>query len=278
MQVITVLGETGPDDLGIVDPHNHLLVDIRCQFSEFSQASKKALSEGKITIENLGVLARNPYAIKDNLWLNDVKLAEQELMEFKKAGGRTFVDATPRDMGRDPVALRGIAAALGMNIIAGGGYYTFDTHPEGMDTKTAEEIAEEMITDIARGIDSTGIRAGVIGEIGTSRKIHSNEKKVLAASAMSHRETGAGIIVHTYPWTREALEILDILSAAGVDLHRVMICHIDVDIDLPYCLKILKSGAYVEFDSFGKQYYIDKQYRGYAGLFATDLERIKRQV
>jgi phosphotriesterase-related protein len=275
LSVITVLGEIDEDTLGITDPHNHLLVDIRCQFSEFKQVSKKDLSEEKVRIENLGILSRNPYAIKDNLWLNDVGLAEEELRSFKKAGGRTFVDATPRDMGRDPEALRDIAVGLGMNIIAGCGYYTYDTHPEDISKKTIEEIAEEMINDINTGMDGTRIRAGVIGELGTSQKIHPNEKKVLIASAKAHKETGAGIIVHTYPWTREALEILDVLSDTGADLQRVMICHIDVDIDLDYIGKIIRAGAFVEFDSFGKQYYIDKRYRGYAGLFATDLERVK---
>jgi phosphotriesterase-related protein len=275
LSVITVRGEIDSKDLGIADPHNHLLCDIRSQFTELSQVTKKALSDEKISIEKLGVLSRNPYAIKDNLWINDEKLAEEELLHFKKAGGNTFVDATPRDIGRDPEALRNIAASTGINIVAGCGYYTHDTHPDDLSTRTAQSIADEMTADIKKGMNGTKIKAGIIGEIGTSRQIHPDEEKVLTASAKAYEETGAAILVHTYPWTREALKILNVLSSAGADLRRVVICHIDVDIDLEYCAEIAQKGAYIEFDSFGKQYYIDKRNRGYAGLFATDIERVR---
>jgi predicted metal-dependent phosphotriesterase family hydrolase len=55
--------------------------------------------------------------VKDNLLMNDVRLAERELLEFKKAGGDTVIDAT--SIGRDPEALRRISRATGLNVIAG---------------------------------------------------------------------------------------------------------------------------------------------------------------
>jgi phosphotriesterase-related protein len=274
LSVTSVLGEVDTKDLGIVDPHNHLLCDIRSQFTEPDKAAMKTLSAEKITIEKLGILSRNPYAIKDNLCLNDIKLAEEELLHFKKAGGTTFVDATPRDMGRNPEALRDIAASSGINIVAGCGYYTYDTHPDDLSRRTVQSIADEMISEIRNSMDETGIRAGIIGEIGTSREIHPDEERVLTASAQAHEETNAGILVHTYPWTREAQKIINLLSNAGTNLRKVAICHLDVDIDLEYCAAIAQKGAFIEFDSFGKQYYIDKKNRGYAGLFATDIERV----
>ena len=49
-----------------------------------------------------------------------------------------------------------------------------------------------------------------------------------------------------------------------------------VEIDLEYYKEIIKSGAYVEFDNFGKEYFIDKRYRGFAGgVFARDIERVR---
>jgi phosphotriesterase-related protein len=276
MAVITVQGIVDSDKLGVVSPHEHVLVDIRNQFTEFPEATRRALAEQKVSIKNLDVLSRDPYAVRDNLVLNDTKLAEKELLEFKKAGGDAVVDATSRAIGRDPEALKRISRATGLHIVAGCGYYTFDTHPPDMDVKTVEEIAGEMVREITVGINGSDIQAGVIGEIGTSREILPNEKKVLIAAAEAHKTTGAGIIVHTYPWAKKGLEVLEILLTNGVNPGKVSINHVDVEIDVEYCRKIADYGAYFEFDNFGKEYFIDKRYRGFAGgVFARDIERVK---
>ena len=275
MSIITVSGIVEESDLGVIAPHEHVFIDIRNQFSEFSEATKKALSEQEVSINNLDILSRNPYALKDNLVLNDIKTAEEELLYFKIAGGSTIVDATSIGIGRDPEALRNIAVKLGLNIIAGSGYYTQDTNPKDMNQKKVEEIAREIINDIKKGISGTDVRAGVIGEIGTSEEIHPNEKKVLIASAKAQSETGVAIITHTYPWGKKGLEAINILEKNGANINKVSISHIDVEIDIEYCKKIMDSGAYIEFDDFGKEYFIDKRYRGFAGgVFARDIERV----
>jgi phosphotriesterase-related protein len=185
-------------------------------------------------------------------------------------------ETTSREIGRDPVSLKKISESTGLNIIAGCGYYTQDTHPPNMDEKTVREIEEEIVSEIRTGMDKTDVRAGVIGELGTSNTIYPNEKKVLTAAAFAQRETGAGIIVHTYPWGQTGLEALDILSENGVDLKKVCINHVDVVIDTEYCKRLGDTGAYFEFDDFGKEYYIDKEYRGFAGgVFARDIERVR---
>ena len=276
MSVITVSGLIDDDALGVMSPHEHVLCDIRNQFTEFSASSKRVLSEQPVQMSNLDVLSRNPYAVKDNLVLNDVVVAEEELLRFKRAGGDTIVDATLDAVGRDPEALLSISRATGINIIAGCGYYTHDTHPEDMDSKSVEQITQELLTDLTEGIDGTSIRSGVIGEIGTSEEIHPNEKKVLIAAAAAHAETGAGIIVHTYPWATQGLDALEILTQRGVPADKVIICHVDVEFNLDYCTELVKAGAFIEFDDFGKEYFIDKRYRGFAGgVFARDIERVQ---
>lgn len=276
MSVMSVLGIKESNELGVISPHEHVFVDIRNKFNEFNEATKRSLSKQKVCIRNLDTLSRNPYAIKDNLVLDNEKVAEEEIIRFKKAGGNTMVDATNIGIGRDPEALRNISIATEINIIAGCGYYTYDTHPKDMEEKKQGEIVEELLKDINEGIDNTGIRAGVIGEIGTSDYIHPNEKKVLIASAIVQSETGLPVIIHTYPWARHGLEIIDILRENGANINKVCICHIDIEIDLDYCKKILKTGAYIEFDNFGKEFFIEKRYRGFAGgIFARDIERVK---
>jgi phosphotriesterase-related protein len=276
MSVMTVCGPTPAEALGVVTTHEHVFIDIRNQFSEFTAATRRAISEQPVQMSNLDALSRNPYAVKDNLTLNDAAVAEDEVMRFKRAGGDTIVDATSVGIGRDPEALLSIARATGLNIVAGCGYYTGDTHPTDMDSRTVEQIKQEMLTDIQQGIDGTRIRAGVIGEIGTSVEILPNERKALAAAAEVQAETGLGMHVHTYPWGAQGLAALEIARQHGARLDKVVIDHVDVEIDLNYCVELIKTGAFIEFDNLGKEYFIDRRFRGFAGgVFARDIERVR---
>ena len=99
-----------------------------------------------------------------------------------------------------------------------------------------------MVRDLTEGIDGSGIRAGVIGEIGTSFPLHPNEQKCLAASALASRQTGVAIQVHTYPWARVGLEAVDILAQGGAVPEKIVICHADVQLDLDYIHELFNRG------------------------------------
>ncbi len=276
MPVMSVSGWLDDDELGVISPHEHVLINLVNQFTEFEAASKRTLSEEPVQMSNLGALARNPYAVRDNLILGDVNVAMDELRHFHGAGGDTMVDATSIGIGPDPEALRYISRNTGVNIIAGCGYYYADTHPADMDERTIDQLTAEILTGLNDGLYGTQIRAGVIGEIGTSPVAHPNEVKVLIASANAYAETGVGIIVHTYPWGQEGLKVVDVLTKHGVPPHKININHIDVEIDMDYCRKLADTGAMLEFDNFGKEFYIEKRYRGFAGgVFARDIERVR---
>jgi len=89
MAVMTVLGKIDSDLLGVVLPHEHIMLDLRNQFSLPSEASRIALSEKKVSISNLDVLSRNPLAVQDNLILNDLAVAESELLERARRSTQT---------------------------------------------------------------------------------------------------------------------------------------------------------------------------------------------
>ena len=275
MSVMTVCGPMPGNALGVISPHEHIFIDIRNQFSEFTAATRRAISEQPVQMSNLDALSRNPYAVKDNLVLADLAVAEDEVLRFKRAGGDTIVDATSIGIGRDPEALRSVARDTGLNIVAGCGYYTGDTHPRDMDSWTVEQIKQEMLTDIRTGIDGTRIRAGVIGEIGASVEITPNERKALIAAAEVQAETGLGMHIHTYPWGTQGLVALEIARQHGAHLDKIVIDHVDVEFHMDYILELLKTGAFVEFDNFGKEYFIERRFRGFAGgVFARDIERV----
>ena len=276
MSVMTVLGPIEKADLGIVLPHEHIFLDLTNQFVEPDDPESKLLSREKIRLDNYGLLRRNPYAIKDNLILDDLDTAVKEIEFFSRLEGRTIVDCTSVGIARSPVLLRRVAEQTGVNIVAGCGYYTYDTHPEDMNELSVETIAECMIRDITVGIDDTGIRSGVIGEIGTSDPIHPQEAKSLVAAVLASQSTGTPIQVHTYPWGKQGIEAVQILAKHGAALNRVAICHVDVVLNIEYIQALLDMGVFVQFDNFGKEFHICKSDRRFAGgTFATDIERVK---
>ena len=277
MPITTVKGPLSRAELGAILPHEHIFLDLTNQFTEPTDPAKRQLSRESITLPRYGALRRNPYAIRDNLILDDLETAIQEVSAYKAAGGTTIVDCTSIGIHRAPVKLREVSDRTGIHIVAGCGYYTYDTHPPELAGNPVEALAETLVRDLTQGIDGTGICAGVIGEIGTSDPIRPSECKSLMAAAMAYRQTGAPLQIHTYPWGQAGLQAVRMLADAGVDPARVVICHVDVAIDLAYIRDLLKTGVYVEFDNFGKEFYIDSADRvGFSGgVFASDLERVR---
>lgn len=271
----TVNGKLAKEDLGIVMPHEHIFIDLTTFYSNKKIEGIDNAATVKVEIGNLGILDRDPYAFRDNLIIDNIKIQIDEIMRFKKAGGSTVVDATSIGIGRNPVLLKKIAMATGLNIVVGSGYYVESTHPEYIGKMEAEEIANFIERDFTLGIDNTGIKAGVIGEIGISEVFTENEKKVLRASAIAQKHTGAGILVHINPWTVSGVEAAQIVLDCGVDPQKVCICHVDVEGREEYIEELLKMGIFIEFDNFGKEYYVDKKVRrpGY-GLFISDTKRV----
>ena len=274
MKVNSVLGELSRDELGITTPHEHIFIDISAFFEERKLWDIEDPVTEPVKMEHLGQLNRDPYALKDNLSMEDYETQKREILRFKRAGGQTMVDATMPGIGRDPEALARISRETGLNVIMGTGYYVSSTHPEKLSSMTEEEIAEEMVRELTVGVD--GVKAGVIGEIGISELFNDAERRVLRAAAIAPKKTGAGVLVHINPWTTNGLESCDILLSAGVAPERIAISHIDVEDREDYVLAMLKQGVYVEFDNFGKEYFVEKDARhdGY-GCFVRDTERIE---
>ena len=81
---------------------------------------------------------------------------------------------------------------------------------------------------------------------------------------------------HIYPWGKGGLDAADLLTENGVDPAKIVICHSDVEPDLDYITALLRRGVFVEFDDFGKEFYVDPADRGFAGgIFVQDVERVR---
>ncbi len=275
MNVMTVSGKVAGDRLGIITPHEHIFIDMQVFFERRHIPGCINPENEPVSMGNLGILYRDPYALKDDLVIDDFDNQRNELARFKAAGGSTVVDATTVGLGRDPDKLRRMASETGLNIIAGTGYYVGATHDSELSGMNAGDIAARMLSEINFGIDGTGVKAGVIGEIGISELFSESEQKVLRASAEVQKESGLGLLVHINPWTDLGLKAVKLLREEGVAPDRIAICHTDVIHHDDYILALLDAGVYVEFDNFGKEYYTDREaIRPGYGRFIRDSERV----
>src|SRR4030095_11093047 len=177
-------------------PHHPLLIGLRVLSPDPAAAADKARAQEPVSLANLGWVRQNFNANLDNPRLLDEQVARDEILLFREAGGRTAGDPTPTASGRDRRALARIARATGLNVVMGAGYYVAASHPPDMNRRSVDELAREMIADITTGVGDTGIRAGLIGEIGTTYPWTDNEEKVLRAAVIAQRETGAPLMVH----------------------------------------------------------------------------------
>jgi phosphotriesterase-related protein len=255
--VVTVMGPIAPSAMGVTLPHEHLISDVSNYPPEPDSAVARALSRRPVDITLLGALKRNPHAVRDNLRLDDVELAIREASCFKRAGGNTIVEVTPIGVGRDARALRAISAATGLNVVMGTAYYDKVLQPPVVAQMSQGDIADVFVGELAEGVDGTGIRAGIIGELGLSSPIHPEEEKVLRAAACAQKETGAAISVHLF-FGREGKDALRILREEAADLERVIMCHVDNRLELDYHKALADSGATLEFDGFGIEWYTDQ--------------------
>ena len=100
----------------------------------------------------------------------------------------------------------------------------------------------------------SGVKAGIIGEVGCTWPLAPNERKSLSAAAIAQRETGAAISVHPGRHPDAPLEILELLANGGADLSRVVMAHLDRTVfEFDTLLSIAASGCYLEWDLFGNE-------------------------
>jgi phosphotriesterase-related protein len=192
--------------------------------------------------------------------LDQYDLICQEMRDLLALGVRNIIEMTNRYMGRNPQFMLDLMRETGMNVVACTGYYQDAFFPKHVAARSVEQLAQEMVDEILTGIDGTDLKAGIIAEIGSSEGVITPlEEKVFIAAARAHNETGRPISTHT-SFSTMGLEQLALLRAQGVDLARVVVGHCDLKDNLEDILRMIDLGAYVQFDTIGKNnYYPDEK-------------------
>jgi phosphotriesterase-related protein len=264
-KVQTVLGPIQPEELGITLPHEHLICDGTTWYCEPEEASEKRLTRHPVSLEILWWLRYHPFQNWDDLQILDEETMIDEVQIYKAYGGQSIVEVTVRGLYPDPAAVARIARSTGINIVMGTAYYVESSYPAArvnMAEKPEEEIAEEFTRDVLEGFGHTGIRAGLIGEIGCSWPFTDNEKKVLRAGARAQKATGAAINVHPGQHEDAAMECLRVLDKVGADLSRTIMSHCDRAVREPKNrVELARTGCTLEYDLFGREGYYPTRFR-----------------
>ncbi len=224
----TVLGPIDPADLGFTLPHEHTQIAL------------------------WHVPGRWDY------WqlTRDEPLILEELAAYREAGGGGLVDLTLPGVGRDPAWLDGIARSSGLHVVMGCGWYRGAYYPPEarIDRRSVDDLADELVREATDGVGDTGIRPGIIGEIGTDKPwVSALEERVHRAAARAARRTGLAITTHGV-LSPVGLDQLRIIEDEGADPERVVIGHANSFPRLDHYLAILERGASLEFDFLGMSF------------------------
>jgi len=271
-KVMTVLGPIEPAALGTTLIHEHILFDLSVYFeTRFGPGKADPLPDEPLGIEHLWILKHNVARLRDNVHQQSLDIAEAELLRYKAVGGSTVVEVSSGGLAPNPAGLAELARRTGLNIIAGTGYYIGASHPPDLADKSVSQVADEMLRDVLEGFpgpDGTRVRAGVLGEIGTTEPLAPAERTVLEATGRVQAQTGTAIVLHPDSVHRTYEQIartLDILERAGAALDRVIISHCDDRLHPNYdsYAKLAARGCTLAFDTFGKQSYYATRGRQY---------------
>jgi phosphotriesterase-related protein len=220
---MTVLGPIAPSAMGATLPHEHIMLDF--------------IGADKVNSDRYD---------RDTVF-NSVLPHLEQLQDF---GCRTLVECTPAYIGRDPLLLKRLAKATGLNLLTNTGYYgaAHDKFlPVRVRTKSADDFARKWLREWREGIEGTGIRPGFI-KIGVDEGPLTNlHRELVRGAARAHLSSGLTIAAHSGDG-RAALEEISLLQDEGVSGAALIWVHAQNESDPGLHWRAAEEGAWVEFD------------------------------
>ena len=236
----TVLGDIPCDQIGITDSHDHL------------------------------IRSGGPEVLHDaNFLMDDLDAACREFDAFLRAGGKTMVCMDPIGCGRNVPKMLSLAEQFrgSGHILMTTGFQkgsNYDPRTSFLATVDTKKVVDMMVLEIEEGMDRhsyngpvverTQARAGLI-KAGTSYRLITHlEAKALAVAALTQKETGCPISIHTDFGTMGP-ELLDIIEKYGGQAEHTVICHVQRNPDLYYYRMLLDRGVNLCFEESDKVAY-----------------------
>ncbi|MFD7016275.1 phosphotriesterase [Streptomyces sp. NPDC059928] len=213
--VRTVLGDVAPEQLGVVDAHDHLFI-------------------------------RSPQLPGKEL--DDADDARARLDAFRELGGGTVVQWTPYGMGRRIAELPALSRATGVRVVAATGLHQAAHYTGELLDAVRGRLAELFVGELTEGIGDTGVRAGLIKVAGGFHGLDEHAVLTMRAAAEAHHRTLAPIAVHLELGTG-ALDVLDLLCGElGVRPGSVILGHLNRSPDFAVHRLAAEAGVWLAFD------------------------------
>ncbi|CAN5821376.1 phosphotriesterase [soil metagenome] len=267
----TVSGPVDAEGIGPTLIHEHLIIDLTVYWRPEDAPEAAGLA---VDLDTLSSVREHAFAVRHNLALDRIDQAVDGLSRFREAGGGLVVEVTSLGIGRDVRAVEMISRRSDVPVVVGCGHYVGASRPRGFEHRSVADLTDELVVELTQGIDGTGIRAGVIGEIGVGQfPMLDHERRMLRAAAQAQVATGAGMIVHPAPGTDSSFELVKVLASAGAIMEKVVVSHLDERFrgDLRLFRRLEATGARFGFDTFGREIFFEPRQRQHP----SDAQRIE---
>lgn len=196
--------------------------------------------------------------------LDDEVLSGTEAQSLSDAGIRLMVEATPTGLGRNPTAVARISKRTGMAIVhVTGAHHAAHYAPDAPILQMTEEKLAAIFThDVNEGFDDgTGgitsgpagaaVRAGMVKAGIRYWSIGAFERRVIAAAARTSHTTGCAVMIHL-DYGSATHEVLDLLENHGIPADRVVLAHVDRNLDAELHISLAQRGAYLGYDGMAR--------------------------
>jgi len=178
------------------------------------------------------------------------RVALPQLRELRSRGCRTFFECTPAYLGRDPLLLRRLSEASGLQIVTNTGYYGAARDiaiPKHAYAETPKRLAARWTAEFERGIEGTGIRPGFVKLGVDAGPLSPIDRKLVEAGALTHLATGLTLAIHTGDG-RAALEIMGVLAGLRIAPEAYVWVHAQNEKDPATRAWAAQQGVWVELD------------------------------
>ncbi len=195
--------------------------------------------------------------VNGSLFMDDEDKSLAELKLYRRAGGKSLVDAQPYGCGRMTAQMARASKAAGVTAIACTGFHKTEFIEDGILEKGGDALTRVYIDEVTHGIEEIDVRAGIVkcaavpGEMDASPAY----AMLFEAAAQAAAQTGAPVLVHMDTGA-DALKLLAYFERFGIRPHRVMICHMDRACgDIKVHEAVAQAGAFLEYDTIHRLKY-----------------------
>lgn len=267
LQAVTVTGPCSAAELGSTLPFEHVVAwSMQSSHRPPSDVEEAALRDAPITLQTLSAVREKPLVNLANLTGPQEDVAAAEVEAFARVGGRAIVSASVPGAGGACSAscLASLCRRTKLRVIMTVGWASArELPPPPPDDEAEDPALDSLLRSLLEGEeDGSGgaaVRAGALGVL----PLTPGHARLLEVLAAAHVRSGAPLFCSlpaggaasadaAESSGAAAVASLDALSAAGVDMRRVIVAHAQSLLGAPAALRaLLATGARLCFTGAG---------------------------